>query len=185
MAEPKRQLEVVLDGVAHRVPEGGETVVKVGDREVKLLARVLPTRRFAAAGVTFDVPTDMSFESEDDESLRSWTFDGNNVVLTVQRFAEGDADEIAKLTIDAVREQFQGDRDPVVGKVNLGGKDFVAHCLDLSVAGNPICYRWVPIVGAKESLMLVLQDSSVLGSPTPELKNVMDLLAKTFAITAK
>ncbi len=183
--EPKRQLEVVVDGVAHRLGDGGEVAVKVGDREVKLLARVLPTRRFAAAGIAFEYPTNMAFEFEADEPMRSWTFDGNNVVLTVQHFGELEAEEIAKEVVANLGAQLDADTPSVDRKLDLGGKEHTARCLEVAIAGNVVCYRVVPVVSPKGGVLLMLQDSATLDRPSDELKAVLDLLAKTFVAAAK
>ena len=43
--EPPCQLEVSIDGVPHRLLAGQTVPIKLGDREVKVQARVLPVRR--------------------------------------------------------------------------------------------------------------------------------------------
>jgi hypothetical protein len=184
-AEPKRQLEVVVDGVPCRVAEGGEAVVKVGDREVKLVARVLPTRRFAAAGIGFEYPTGMAFEFDGEDGARSWSFDGNDVVLTVQSFEAVELDEIANDVLTNLRQAFAVEKEPVQRKIDLGGKERVARGIEAELAGEVISYQVVPIVGPKGGILVMLQDSAPLARPSAELKGLLDLLAKTFVIDAK
>lgn len=184
-AGPKRQIEVVVDGVPHRVSDGGEILVKVGDRELRVAARVWPTRRFSAAGIAFEYPTDMAFELDDEGELRQWTLDGSNVVLTVQQFEEGDAEEMARTVLSSVSEQFGGDGKLSPGKLTLGGKEFAAQRVGLEIAGHGLTYYAVPIVGAKGSVVLMLQDSAPLDQPSGEMKGVFELLAKTFTIDAR
>lgn len=45
--------------------------------------------------------------------------------------------------------------------------------------------RVVPISSPKGGLILVLQDSAALDRPSDELKSLLDLLAKSFVITAE
>ncbi|MBL8738736.1 MAG: hypothetical protein JNL12_20070 [Planctomycetes bacterium] len=187
-AGPKRQIEVVVDGVPHRMLDGGEIVVKAGDRELKVSARVWPTRRFAAAGIGFEYPTDMGFEfegDEGDEGVSHWTLDGSNVVMIVQQFQAGETDELAQTVLSSVNEQFGGDGKLSPAKVTLGGKDLAAHRVGFEVAGHALTYYAVPIVGAKGSVVLMLQDSAPFDQPSEEMKGVLELLAKTFTIEAR
>lgn len=160
-------------------------MVKVGDREVKLVARVLPTRRFAAAGIGFEYPTGMAFEFDGEDGARSWSFDGNDVVLTVQSFEAVELDEIANDALTNLRQAFAVEKEPVQRKVNLGGKERVARGIEAELAGEVISYQVVPIVGPKGGILVMLQDSAPLERPSAELKGLLDLLAKTFVVDAK
>ena len=125
----------------------------------------------------------MLFRSED--AMRSWTLDGNDVILTVNWFSVGAPAAVAKDILTNVAGQLDGDGKIVETKVVLGGKEVAAFAIDVEVAGNPLSYRAVPVSCPKGCAVLMLQDSAKANEASDEMKIVLDLLARTFAIAAK
>jgi len=89
---PPLELTLELGGRRYTAAEGSAFQVEVGGRRVEAKVTVEPTRRFAAAGVTFRFPRGMGFAYDDSAGVPMWTLEGADCSLFVTEIASADAE---------------------------------------------------------------------------------------------
>ena len=89
--EPPSQLRIEIAGKSITTTAGATTEVDLGDRKLTLRVEELPWRHFREGSLQFDYPRHLAWEF-DPAPPRSWTLDGNSVVIMLFDNAAGELD---------------------------------------------------------------------------------------------
>jgi hypothetical protein len=166
--------------------DGQEIVITVAGKEVRAKASVHANRRFEGAGVRFDFPRDMAVGTEPGAAMSQWTLDGDDCVILVNAFDDGDAADLAADVLANTLRALDAKAAPATAcTVSLGGKDHAALRGRARMAGTVIEVTSVWLVAGGKAVTLMLQDSlGDDGKATPEATRVLELLKTTFAVAA-
>jgi hypothetical protein len=187
VGEPPFQLLLEIDGVELPVVDGQHTEVSIGDRKVKVKARVLPTRRFSEHGVQFEFPRDMAYEFDPAGGIDTWTLDGNNCTLLLNRYETDGVADLVDGVFEATAAAMGGDIDkakPVEWR--LGAIQAKGRTLIIDLMGTSMQVTVLGIEDKDAAIVLVVQD--VLGDNgevAEDSRRVRELLTKSFAVGQK
>ncbi len=180
-AAPPHRFELVLDDQRWTIEAGKATKLSVGDRELTATVRLLPTRLFRGAGMTFEFPTEMLHTVDDGGfGLVMYDLDSETASLQVMDFGTLGVDvrQTAGETLEQIRMATEGCTDPEEIRLNLGGKDHAALTsrhdgLDMSWT---VC--WLQTEG--HGIVLVLHDSYEAGEDgSARMRELKKLMANT------
>lgn len=180
--EPPLRFEVELDGVKFAADAGAKIQVEVAGKKVALTVSILPTRQFAAAGIAFEFPADMSYEFDGDDDLNMWTLDGGSCQIMVQQLAAGSAEELAEMILhEILGEQAVQAQKPEKIKLQLGSKKVDA--LRGEATRGPFGEVWTAYgidVQGRPIILLLQELIDEDEEPTGEMHRILDHLARTF-----
>lgn len=149
--------------------------------EVKLVADEY--RTFSGAGISFRYPATYGFQADlDDENVRLWTLDGNDVVILVQAFKGklSSSNIMDNLIASYGKENCQ----VTEATITLAGQMRKGQRLQAKVATTTVVQEVFSLPAASGSLLMILQDSpNDDGTQSNDRKIVGKLLTESFAIT--
>lgn len=183
LAEPPLELEVRLGETSHSLALGATKSITVAGKAVELSVVAKPWRTLAVAGLSFRYPSNMSFEATQvDPKTRQWTLDGNDTVLILSHFAEGDADALRQSMHRATTRKFAKNK-PVQSesKLTLGGTEYLASRLTVTVGESTIQQDFIGIPVGKGAVVMLVQDSvNADGSTSTETRDALKMIADSF-----
>ncbi len=181
MTAPPHRFELVLDDQHWTVEAGKATKLTIGDMELTATVRLLPTRLFRGAGMTFEFPTEMIHTVDDGGfGLVMYDLDSETASLQIMDFGTLDVDarQTAEETLEQIRMASEGCTDPKEIQWNLGGKNHPALTsrhdgLEMSWT---VC--WLQTEGHR--IVLVLHDSYESGElESARMLQLKKLMANT------
>ena len=184
--EPPLQMKLHMDGQQFALVPGVETEIAIGDRRSKVKIVVEPHRHFQGAGIEFDYPAEMAFEYEGG-APEMWTLDGANVVVHVHRHGTGKARPMMRATLTGMLATLDEEaKPPERSELTLGATKREVLIGKASVGPATICVTAIGIDVGDDAIVLMVQDTLADdGSQSAECKRVLEVLAKTFKLTAK
>jgi hypothetical protein len=81
--EPKNRFEISIDGKTYQVVEGQVLKLESTLSKPSISIKLSDLKKFEAASLSFDYPKHLSFEYEKDPGLKTWTLNGNSLVVTL------------------------------------------------------------------------------------------------------
>lgn len=81
--ETKSIFEVQVDSKKYTLEEGNELEIDGELKNPKISIKLLDYKKFNTGSISFDYPTDFSFEVEKSEGYKNWTLDGNDYVIMI------------------------------------------------------------------------------------------------------
>ncbi|RED44092.1 hypothetical protein DFQ10_104285 [Winogradskyella eximia] len=136
--ETKSMFEVQVDSKTYELEEGNELDIDGELKNPKISIKLLGYKKFNAGNLSFEYPSNFSFEVEKSEAYRNWTLDGNNYVIMI--FDIDGASQV-KDFIDNMIIQF--------GKENCKTKDIQSQLGEKMLSGIQLN---VELVGQKLSI---------------------------------
>ncbi len=82
-SETKSMFEIQINSKKYELEEGNELDVKGELKNPKISIRLLDFKKFNAGKLSFEYPSNFSFEVEKSEGYKNWTLDGNNYVIMI------------------------------------------------------------------------------------------------------
>jgi hypothetical protein len=156
----------------------------VGDRSVPFVLRAKPTRVLAVGGFALEYPRNMSFEFETDGNITTWTLDGNDVVVIVQRIhGAGASSGLADSIGEGIARAYEGHRTTIAPcEARIGGRRITGRRVEIDLLGNDIVQDVLPLCDAGDAaFVLILQDTrDEGGASSAEDRLVRELLATAF-----
>jgi hypothetical protein len=185
--EPPLRIEVRIGDLVHTVIDGEEAMIAIAGKPTRVAATVAPARRFRGAGVEFDYPRHMHFDSDlEEDGLRDWSLDGITCEVCVHQLVGIDPRDFAHAFLSNLASAFDATAKVAESACRLGGKEQPAFAVTFRKDGRPASQRistWVAV--GDESVVVTVSHDLKDGTPTAESTQVFDLLAKTFALTKK
>jgi len=176
--EPPFRLVLQIDGQEHQLVAGREATIEIGGQQRKVVATVAATRQLDAAGVQFEFPRDMGFESKVDGNMHCWTLLSTKVIVqvfTVKDLGIG----IARSTL----ENLIGSNELAEATLVLGGKSHPALAGEVRSKGNERRLLGADIEVGKGRVTILLQDMVDDDSkPNQDYARMLELLTKTFVV---
>lgn len=75
--------EVQVDADTYTVEEGSTLDIDGKLKDPKISIKLLDIKRFNAGNISFEYPSNFSFEYEESEGYKNWTLDGNDFVIMI------------------------------------------------------------------------------------------------------
>lgn len=173
LATPQGQREVALDQPFE---------LAIGAEKVQVTLTALPTKRLSVAHIAFEYPRHMPFQYEKGEVLTSWTLDGNDVVISLHRYA------VADMPLHTLENAIAGrlrvpPRNRSDIELNAGGTKLAGRRLLAEIAGARLAHELFVLPGRGDGTwVLTLQDSLGDGEGTEEMAAVRRLLQTTLEL---
>jgi hypothetical protein len=111
--EPKNSFEVFINGRKYRVIEGEILTLDTTLLKPSISIRLSDRKKFETASLSFEYPKHLSFEYENSPGLKTWTLNGNSLVVVL---FELDGKTPLNTLTDAMAKKF--------GKKNCSVEDF-------------------------------------------------------------
>lgn len=185
LTEPAQELTVDIDGQSADCRIGEPTTIKVNGREIRVVVNPKPTRLLVTPEFSLRYPTSYAFEAETSPTLTSWSLDGSNGVLTVNRIPLGaDPRAIVSATADALLQRFgeRAKQEPV--KLTFLGREQEGVRITARIADARITQDIYGFSLGGATYTIVVQDSlKDDGSGTEEVKQLRQLLTDTMRET--
>lgn len=184
-SEPPLELEVELDGKVVAALANQPTEVVVGDKKLKLKVTAKPWRTFRAAGIEFRYPSGHRFEYEENETLRTWTLDGNDNTITVIFNDAEDLDSVTKEFLEGVEEGLPNPkRTKSPRPLRLGGREVTGTRFQASVADQILVQDIYGLKVKNGVVFLILADlPEKADRPTAETESAIKQVAESFRFT--
>jgi hypothetical protein len=99
----KSMFEVQVDSKKYQLEEGNELDIDGELKNPKISIKLLDFKKFKAGNLSFEYPSNFSFEVEKGEGYKNWTLDGNNYVIMI---FDIDGESQVKDFIDNMISQF-------------------------------------------------------------------------------
>ena len=177
--EPANTVNLVIDGRAYSMEEGGAVDVTVGGTTVKASASIANTKHTRGGGVSFDYPRYYAYEHESSDGLERWALDGNNMVVTLM--AMGAAVSTEDLT-DGMKERF-GKKNCTVSttSIELGGRSLSGQRMNVTLAGTglTIDVLELPQQDGGSNFLLIQDLVEEGGGVSDENRETLGLLQRT------
>ena len=87
--EPKFSFELKINGKTYLIKEGEEIMLDSVFKKPSVSIKISDYKKFDNTHVSFQYQRHLSFEYEEEDAYRSWTFSGNNIVVLL--FESGSA----------------------------------------------------------------------------------------------
>lgn len=81
--EVKSMFELQVDSKKYKLEEGDNIDIKGEFKNPKISIKLLEFKKFNAGNLSFEYPSNFSFQVEKSEGYKSWTLDGNNYVIMI------------------------------------------------------------------------------------------------------
>ena len=81
--EPKNRFEITIDGKTYPVVEGQPLKLESTLSKPSISVKLSDRKTFEAASLSFEYPKHLSFEYAKDSGIKTWTFTGNSLVVTL------------------------------------------------------------------------------------------------------
>lgn len=185
--EPPFEFRLVVAGTPHDVVLDQPLEVTIDGKVVRMMLSARPDRLFDnEAGVTFRYPRAMAWAYEAGEGTQTWTLDGNDCVLLVNRFTlPGMTPAVARTAmVEGMIEEFGEKNVRSEGiEVDLGGTQVEATRLHCRLVGTSFVHDIVAVPVARSVLVLTLQVTLGDDGRMPaEAAHIRRLLAKTWQV---
>ncbi|MEM9921497.1 MAG: hypothetical protein AAF990_25570 [Bacteroidota bacterium] len=176
---PKSTFIVKIGDQEQVVTEGQELTIPPSDQPTVLSIKLSEHKTLKTDKISFDYPSNFSFETESDIGFKSWTLDGNDYIVTVFEFAGGtELNDFAEGLVG----QF-GKENCKIKKMeqSIGPKKLSGIGIDVTLIGQKLTYNILEIFTASEkSCFLVLQDSPKdNGNPSDESIETLEMIGKS------
>jgi hypothetical protein len=81
--EPKNRFELIVNGKIYQAVEGELLTLDSTVSKPSIYIKLSDRKQFDAASLSFDYPRHLSFKYEKDTGLKTWTLNGNSLVVTL------------------------------------------------------------------------------------------------------
>ena len=182
--EPSLTFQLNVGGKVFQGKVGKSFQLKGDFKDANATIKVFPSRKFQYAGLSFEYPQKMTWETElKDSSSKSWTMMGVGCSINVFDIDDADytASEYAKVLID----DFDTDEfDEEDFSITLGGKKYTGIRLIFEVDKEEYIYDIIklPNRGARSRLMLLEEVAPDRNPDNAEAKQVLAMLKKSMKV---
>ncbi len=169
----KSMFEVQVDAKKYKLEEGNELDIDGTLKNPKISIKLLDYKKFNAGGLSFEYPSNFSFEVDKSEGYQNWTLDGNDFVIMIIDIA-GEA-QVSDYIAEMIGQFGEENCTTKEIKSRLGEKILAGVKLDVALAGQRITIDFYKYSTAENtSKFITFQDTlEEDGTPTSEA-------AKTF-----
>ena len=141
--DSKSIFQININSQQYTLVEGDELMLDDKIDKTKISVKLLDFKKFDNGSISFDYPSNFSFESEESEGYKDWNFDGNNYVISIFEIEGGTT---VKDFIDNMIEQFGEENCETENiQIELGNKKLNGIKLKVSLAGEKIIIDWLKI----------------------------------------
>jgi len=157
--DSKSIFQININSQQYTLVEGDELILDDKIDKTKISVKLLDFKKFDNGDISFDYPSNFSFESEESEGYKNWNFDGNDYVISV---FEIEGETTVKDFIDSMIEQFGKENCSTKDiQIELGNKKLNGIKLKVELAGEKIVIDWLKIETFNEnSKYISFQDST-------------------------
>jgi len=155
--EPKNRFEITINGKTYQVVEGQILTLDPTLSKPSISIKLLDRKKLETASLSFEYPKHLSFEYEKDTGLKTWTLNGNSLVVTL---FELEAKIPLNTLIEPMVEKFGKNNCTVEDfKNELGHKLINGKRLHVKLAGTNITIDFYELIsGDAKSRIISFQD---------------------------
>ncbi|WP_298512232.1 hypothetical protein [uncultured Kordia sp.] len=173
--EPKAGLIITINGKKHTVPEG-EIVTQNG---TTVSVKIADSRSFSNGTISFDYPSNLGFEYEEDFGYKNWMFDGNNfVIMYFEITQENSFDSF----VNEIAGRY-GKQNCKIEKTSmkLGGRELYGKRINVNLMGERLIQDFlsIPMKDGKTRILAFQDSPDEYGNHTDEGNNVINMVKKT------
>jgi hypothetical protein len=176
--EPSLKLKVTVDGEPTYVNEGD--TLRIGDKSV--IIETSGAKTFQLSSLEFEYPRDFGFHHQTENTVRSWTLDGNEFVIMV--FELPRAVELESFTREIVKKFGRKNCKVSNRKVQLTNLELKGKRIDVTVLGSHLTYDLFPLdLSDGKTHIITFQDTkSDAGGDSREGVATMKLISDSMKI---
>lgn len=181
--EPTLDYTLKVGGKSYPVVEGKSFEIEAAGGKAQAVLEAADFRVFPYQNISFHYPRHMTFEADlSDETSVTWMLSGNDAILMVFSIA---GDITAADMADSLKMQYGAKNTKTRNeKVSLGGTDYEALRLDVSLVGTTLCQKVLKLRSSDgRTLLLVLQDTlDDNGGHTKEFDAAVKMVRETLKV---
>lgn len=175
----KSTFVVQINGTEYLLSEGEELKLDTTSNQTVVSVKLADYKQFDNGTISFNHPSNMSYELETDIGYQNWTLSGNDFVIMLFQI-----DAVAKLDdfVNEMVNQF-GRVNCTVEKtqIKLGDQNLVGKRINVTLVGQKLTMDLVELEGADSTFnILAFQDSlNGDGTASAESINSLEMLDRT------
>jgi hypothetical protein len=176
--EPVSRFEVIVQGKTMVVDEG-DTIQVNG---VPTIIRATKVKTFRLEGLEFEYPRDFAYTFSSENAYRTWSLDGNNVVIMLFEFpAKVDLNVLAKEIVKKFGKKNCKIQDQ---KLKMDHLELKGKRIKVDMLGAQLTYDLYPLtLDSQKMHVLTFQDTKLdNGSDSEEGVRTMELPSRSLAI---
>jgi hypothetical protein len=147
--EPSLKLKVTVDGEPTYVNDGD--TLRIGGKPVVIETSSVKT--FQLASLKFEYPRDFGFHHQNENTVRSWTLDGNEFVIMV--FELPRSVELESFTREIIKKFGKKNCSMSRKKVQLNNLELKGNRIDVRVLGSHLTYDLFPLSLADDKTHII------------------------------
>jgi hypothetical protein len=186
--EPALEFSLEHAGSATPIDLDRPAVLKTATGDVDVTLRMKPSRTLRLVGLSLAYPAHFGFEADTaSQSARTWTLDGNNVVLIITRFpSPSDPDRMRTGLVAGMRAQYGLDNSATTPvSSTFGGIELEGTRIDTQLGGAALVQEVYAFRTAGGVYAMIVQHSPIdEDAGRDEYAAFLDLLDRSFAIEA-
>jgi hypothetical protein len=187
-APPALELQVEINGKPVVTQTDKTVEVEVGGQKVQVRVTMLPYRIFDRGGLRFRYPSTHAWEVDlSSKEYTMWTLDGNSNVIMLTKYTENEpTDNVVNMLVTQLTRQYGRPNVQVSPTtLKLGAMEVKGQRLDVRLANQHLRQDLYAFQAGGATFSMILQDSPEEEKTTKETQDVIEMLGKTFEVTAK
>lgn len=166
--ESKSIFELKINSEKYTLIEGDELILDSKLKKPKISIKLLDLKKFNNGNISFDYPSNFSFEFEESEGYKNWTFDGNDYAIMIFDI-DGETEVID--FINNMISQFGKEKCKTENvQIEIGNRKLDGIKLSVELAGQNLTIDFLQYESLENnSKYIALQDTkNEDGSPSAE-----------------
>ena len=178
-SDSKSTFVVTINGQKHTISEGDELIIPPSTKETTVSVSQAAFKKFNGGILSFNYPSNFSYQFEQDVGFKNWTIDGNDFVVMHFEFdGPTPLDAIVKGMVSEFGKKNckVSDTQITVGKKKLSGQR-----IDVGLAGQKLSIDFLEIIANDgKSRFIAFQDSkNDFGGDSEESIKTMQMINST------